>query len=222
MKDHVQVIDLGTVPYGAAFDMQKEAVRHMLAGELEPTLYLLEHPPVFTIGRAGGEFNVLVDQQQREELGIELFEVDRGGDVTYHGPGQLVGYPILRLEPWGNDVRKYIRMIEEVGIRLLQNEYGIEASRFEGQSGVWVGREKICAIGVKASRDRMGKTYITSHGFAFNVHPNLSHFSYIVPCGITDKGVTSLYKLTGKLVPMDTFKEQWIRSFADVFEVGVV
>jgi lipoate-protein ligase B len=189
-----------------------------MADKTTTRIYLLEHPPVYTIGRAGGEHNVLIDEVQLKQLGISLYEVDRGGDVTYHGPGQLVGYPILPLTRWGNDVRKYIRMLEEVVIRLLRG-YGIASGRIEGLSGVWVGQEKICAIGVKASRDREGKSFITSHGFALNVQPNLDHFTHIVPCGIVDKGVTSMQRVLGRVLPMDEIKNSWIRSFEEVFEV---
>lgn len=213
-----KVIDWQQIDYGTAFELQKQAVQEVLADKSTTRVYLLEHPPVFTIGRAGGEHNVLVDANQLQALGISLYEVDRGGDVTYHGPGQLVGYPILPLTRWGNDVRQYIRMLEEVVIRLLR-EYGLESGRIEGLSGVWVGKEKICAIGVKATRDREGKSFITSHGFALNVQPNLTHFTYIVPCGIVDKGVTSMEKLLGRQIPMDEVKQGWVHAFEDVFEV---
>ncbi|MGB8956202.1 MAG: lipoyl(octanoyl) transferase LipB, partial [Tumebacillaceae bacterium] len=216
MRPRCHVQDLGLIEYGTAFDLQKQTVREMLEGKRENTLYLLEHPPVYTIGRAGGEHNVLIGPEQRERLGITLFDVDRGGDVTYHGPGQLVGYPILRLEPWKNDVRQYVRMLEEVAIRLLSG-YGITAGCKEGMSGAWVGDEKICAIGVKAYRDNERQGYITSHGFALNVQPDLAHFGYIVPCGITEYGVTSLTKLLGHDVAMDEVKKRWVRSFQEVF-----
>lgn len=218
MKTNCRIIDLGQMEYGAAFDLQKRAVQEVMADRATGRVYLLEHPPVYTIGRAGGEHHVLVDETQLKELGISLFEADRGGDVTYHGPGQLVGYPILPLSRWGNDVRQYIRMLEEVVTRFLR-EYGIESGRIEGLSGVWVGDEKICAIGVKATRDREGKTFVTSHGFALNVQPDLSHFSHIIPCGIADKGVTSVQKLLGCEIPMDEVKRGWARSFEEVFDV---
>ena len=221
MRPRCQVQDLGLIEYGTAFDLQKQTVREMLEGKRENTLYLLEHPPVYTIGRAGGEHNVLIGQQERERLGITMFDVDRGGDVTYHGPGQLVGYPILHLEPWKNDVRQYVRMLEEVAIRLLSG-YGITAGRKEGMSGAWVGDEKVCAIGVKVNRDNESQGYITSHGFAFNVQPDLSHFGYIVPCGITEYGVTSLTKLLGRDVAMDEVKKGWVRCFQEVFDVEIL
>lgn len=216
----VHICDLGVIEYGKAFDLQKKAVRRKLEGRLEDTIFLLEHPPVFTIGRAGGEHNILADASERERLGITMFDVDRGGDVTYHGPGQLVGYPILHLEPWKNDVRRYVRLLEEVAIRLLAG-YGIEAGRKEGMSGAWVGQEKICAIGVKANRDPHTKGFITSHGFAFNVQPDLGHFGLIVPCGITEYGVTSLQQLTGQTHEMSEIKSRWAAAFAEVFETEV-
>lgn len=220
-RPRCHVHDLGMIEYGKAFDLQKQTVRDMLEGKRENTLYLLEHPPVYTIGRAGGEHNVLIGPEQRERLGITLFDVDRGGDVTYHGPGQLVGYPILNLEPWKNDVRQYVRMLEEAAFRLLSG-YGITAGRKEGMSGAWVGDEKICAIGVKVNRDNESQSYITSHGFALNVQPDLSHFGYIVPCGITEYGVTSLAKLLGHDVSMDDVKKRWVRSFQEVFDVEIL
>ncbi|MCX7569158.1 lipoyl(octanoyl) transferase LipB [Tumebacillus sp. DT12] len=216
----IHICDLGVIEYGKAFDLQKKAVRRKLEGRLEDTIFLLEHPPVFTIGRAGGEHNILADASERERLGITMFDVDRGGDVTYHGPGQLVGYPILHLEPWKNDVRRYVRLLEEVAIRLLAG-YGIEAGRKEGMSGAWVGQEKICAIGVKANRDPHTKGFITSHGFAFNVQPDLGHFGLIVPCGITEYGVTSLQQLTGQTHEMSEIKSRWAAAFAEVFETEV-
>ena len=220
MKPTCSICDLGLIDYGTAFDLQKQAVRGMLEGSFEPTVFLLEHPPVYTIGRAGGEHNVLIDAAQRAELGISMHEVDRGGDVTYHGPGQLVGYPILALEPWKNDVRLYVRMLEEVIIRLLRG-YGIEAGRKEGMSGTWVGDEKICAIGVKVNRDNARGGYVTSHGFAFNLNPDLSHFGHIVPCGITEYGVTSLTKQLGREVLMSGIKQRWVDSFQEVFDVNI-
>lgn len=217
-QNTLHIIDLGMIEYGEAFELQKKAVKEVLADRSSSRLYLLEHPPVYTIGRAGGPHNVLIDDQQLNEYGISLFEVDRGGDVTYHGPGQLVGYPILYLSRWGNDVRKYIRMIEETVIRFLRG-YGIESGRIEGLSGVWVENEKICAIGVKATRDREGKSFITSHGFALNVQPNLGHFTHIIPCGIIDKGVTSMEKLLDRQVQMIEVKRGWVRAFEEVFDL---
>ncbi|KEO82362.1 lipoyl(octanoyl) transferase LipB [Tumebacillus flagellatus] len=218
MKPQCDIYDLGRVEYGQGFDLQKKAVRRMLKGELPNTALLLEHPPVYTIGRAGGAQNVLIGEEERKRLGIALFDVDRGGDVTYHGPGQLVGYPILHLRDWKNDVREYLRLLEEVIIRLLAG-YGIEAGRKEGMTGAWVGNEKICAIGVKANRDTANQSYITSHGFALNVDPDLSHFGHIIPCGITEYGVTSLRKVLGRTVEMDEVKKRWVAAFAEVFGI---
>ncbi|MBL0387529.1 lipoyl(octanoyl) transferase LipB [Tumebacillus sp. ITR2] len=220
MRPQCDIYDLHRVEYGQAFDLQKSAVRRMLRGELGNTVLLLEHPPVYTIGRAGGGENVLIGEQEREKLGIALFDVDRGGDVTYHGPGQLVGYPILHLRDWKNDVREYLRLLEEVIIRLLAG-FGIEAGRKEGMTGAWVGNEKICAIGVKANRDTANQGYISSHGFALNVDPDLSHFGHIVPCGITEFGVTSLRKVLGRPVEMEDVKQRWQSAFTEVFEIDL-
>lgn len=220
MKPHCHVYDLGKIEYGPAFDLQKQAVRAMLEGKLENTILLVEHPPVFTVGRSGGAENVLVTPEEREQLGITMFDVDRGGDVTYHGPGQLVGYPILHLEPWKNDVRHYVRLLEEVIIRVLA-DFGITAGRKEGMTGAWVGDEKICAIGVKANRDTAHKGFITSHGFAFNIQPDLSHFGYIVPCGITEYGVTSLHQFLGHAPDMQEMKLRWVKAFTEVFDTTV-
>lgn len=218
MKPTADIYDLGKVEYGQAFDLQKLAVRRMLMGELTNSVLLLEHPPVYTIGRSGGAENVLIGQAEREQLGIALFDVDRGGDVTYHGPGQLVGYPILHLKDWKNDVREYLRLLEDVIIRLLAG-FGITAGRKEGMTGAWVGDEKICAVGVKANRDTANQGYISSHGFAINIDPDLSHFGYIVPCGITQFGVTSLRKVLGRPVDMLEVKQRWIEAFAEVFGI---
>jgi lipoyl(octanoyl) transferase len=219
-KPIVHVYDLGLIEYKKAFDLQKMALRRFYEGRMENTVLLLEHPPVYTIGRAGGEHHVLFDAQKREQMGISLFEADRGGDVTYHGPGQLVGYPLLVLDPWKNDVRQYVRMLEEVAIRLLAG-YGIEAGRKEGMSGAWVGDEKICAIGVKVNRLPGRSGLVTSHGFAFNLCPDLGHFAGIVPCGIVQYGVTSLSRLIGEPVTMEELKRRWVECFAEVFAVEV-
>jgi lipoyl(octanoyl) transferase len=158
---------------------------------------------------------VLATPEALEARGVALFETGRGGDVTYHGPGQLVGYPILDLEPDRCDVHRYVRDLEETLIRLAA-AFGVEAGRVEGLTGVWVGHEKLAAIGVRISR------WITSHGFAFNVSTDLSHFDLIVPCGITDKGVTSLERLLGRRVPIDEVEIAAVRAFCDVFGAEVL
>jgi lipoate-protein ligase B len=171
----------------------------------------VEHPPVFTIGRAGTGEHIIAPQEVLEREGIKVYEINRGGDVTYHGPGQLVGYPILNLGEYDKDLHETVRKYEEVIIRLLA-EYCIEAGRIEGLTGVWVGDEKIAAIGIGVRK------WVTFHGFALNVNPNLEHFKLIVPCGIRDKGVTSMEKILKERVNWEGLKEKLIYHFVDVFE----
>ena len=173
---------------------------------------LLQHPPVITLGVKGdgGRSNVLVTDQRLAELGVEISETGRGGDVTYHGPGQIVGYPILDLKPDRCDVHRYVRDLEEVMIRVCA-DYGVSAGRISGLTGTWVGTEKIGAIGVRISR------WITSHGFAFNVTTNLADFQLIVPCGINDHGVTSLEKATGRTLSVAEVEDCIVDQFSSVF-----
>jgi lipoyl(octanoyl) transferase len=182
---------VGNVPYADGLALQADLVSRRRAGEIPDHLLLLEHPHVITLGTSSDASHVLLDADERRLLGIELFETGRGGDVTYHGPGQLVGYPILDLKPDRRDLHRYVRDLEEALIRSLA-VYGIEAGRTEGLTGVWVGDEKIAAIGVRVSSG-----WITSHGFALNVSSDLSFFDAIVPCGIRDRGVTSIERQTG-------------------------
>ena len=209
----LEVRRLGTVPYAEALDLQTRLVEQREAGEIPDQLLLLQHPPVVTLGvkTRSDRSHVLATPEALDAQGVEIFETGRGGDVTYHGPGQLVGYPILDLKPDRCDVHQYVRDIEEVMIRMAAS-FGITAGRSEGLTGAWVGNEKLAAIGVRIAR------WVTSHGFAFNVTTNLAHFGLIVPCGITDKGVTSLEKLLGRPVPMDEVETAAIEEFADVFE----
>jgi lipoyl(octanoyl) transferase len=171
--------------------MQESLVAARRRGECSDTLLLLEHPPVVTLGRGGDGSHVLLEPEELERRGIELHETGRGGDVTFHGPGQLVGYPVVRLPPERRDAHRYLRDVEQALIRTAA-VYGIEARRRPGWTGVWVGEEKLAAIGV-----RLNTGWITSHGFALNVTTDLSYFDAIVPCGIPDRGVTSLEKLLG-------------------------
>lgn len=186
------VIDLGRMEYGAALDWQRRVHGAVRDGVWPDTLLLVEHDPVFTVGRhaRGSHANVLWSDAERERQGVALFDVDRGGDATYHGPGQQVGYPILHLDRHGHDLLVYLRDLEQAFINLLADQ-GFLAVRIPPHTGVWVQDEKVVAIGVKASQR------VTSHGFAFNVDPNLAHFAGIIPCGIQDKGVTSLARLAG-------------------------
>jgi lipoyl(octanoyl) transferase len=203
---------LGVVPYGEALALQRALVEDRKAGRIGDTLLLLQHPPVITLGVKGdgGRSHVLATPERLAELGIELHETGRGGDVTYHGPGQVVGYPILDLKPDRCDVHRYVRDVEEVMIRVCA-DYGVEAGRIKGLTGTWVGHEKIGAIGVRISR------WVTSHGFAFNVSTNLDHFNLIVPCGIRDHGVTSLERAAGRHIPNEDVENALARHFSEVF-----
>lgn len=204
---------LGLVPYGEALELQKALVEERRAGRLPDLLLLLQHPPVITLGvRRDSRSHVTASEAQLAMRGIEVHETGRGGDVTYHGPGQVVGYPILDLRPDRCDVHRYVRDLEEVMIRVCA-DYGIAAHRVQGLSGAWVGTEKIGAIGVRISR------WITSHGFAFNVTTRLEDFQLIVPCGIADRGVTSLRTLLGEEPSIMEVEDRFIRRFAEVFDM---
>ena len=208
-----QVLDLGFVDYRKTWDLQKELVEKRFHQEVPDTLILVEHPPVFTIGRSGSRKNIHVSNEYLEVLGIPVLEVDRGGDITYHGPGQLVGYPILDLTGHGRDVHLLLRRLEEVLIRLLA-DHGVETKREAGYTGVWVGNEKIASIGIGVRR------WISFHGFCLNVSPDMKYFSMITPCGIRDKRITSLTKLKDKSsegIDLQEMKERLIRHFGDVF-----
>ena len=204
---------LGLVPYAAALDLQKSLVEDRRAGRIPDTLLLLEHPHVITLGvkLAHARTHVVATPGSLAGHGVEVVETGRGGDVTYHGPGQLVAYPILDLTPDRQDVHRYVRDLEAVMIRLCA-AYGVAAGRIAGFSGAWVGDRKIGAIGVRISR------WITSHGLAFNVSTDLSFFDLIVPCGIADKGVTSLSLEVSRPVPADEVEDAFVQAFAAVFD----
>lgn len=229
--------DLGLVGYQSAWDYQEALLQKNLqakaaaraletagGGEFLPVshavhhLLLLEHPPVYTLGKSGHEEHILISRERMEQQGIQYFKTNRGGDITFHGPGQLVGYPILDLEKFYTDIGKYLRNLEEVIIRTLA-VYGLRGERSPGETGVWLepdikGRErKICAMGVRCSR------WITMHGFAFNVNTDLAYFDNIVPCGIRNKQVTSLQNELGYFVSMNDVKEQVGMVFEEVFGV---
>jgi lipoyl(octanoyl) transferase len=192
--------------------MQRALVEERRGGRVPDLLLLLQHPPVITLGVKGdgGRSHILAPRERLAEAHIEIHETGRGGDVTYHGPGQIIGYPIVDLRPDRCDVHRYVRDLEEVMIRVCA-DYGIEARRIPGLTGTWVGAEKIGAIGVRISR------WITSHGFAFNVTTNLDHFGFIVPCGIADHGVTSLARATGREMPLEEVEHRLVRHFETVF-----
>ncbi len=204
---------LGLVPYLEALALQRALVERRRAGEIDDSLLLLEHPHVLTLGVRGdgGRSHILASADTLSSLGVEVHETGRGGDITYHGPGQIVGYPIVDLKPDRCDVHRYVRDLEEVLIRTAA-DFGIDAGRVQGLTGVWVGREKLAAIGVRLSR------WITSHGFAFNVTTDLDYFNLIVPCGIVNRGVTSVERLLGRPVSSAAVEDAIAAHFCDVFE----
>jgi len=228
----VQFRDLGMIDYKSAWDLQekllfenvavKTAARSMdrdmdpLAIPTVHHLLFCEHLPVYTLGKSGDLSHILISDNEMKEKGIAFFHTNRGGDITFHGPGQLVGYPIMDLEKYYTDIGKYLRNLEEVMI-LVMSEYGLKGERSKGETGVWIdpgikGRErKICAMGVRCSR------WITMHGFAFNVNTDLEYFSHIIPCGIEHKSVTSLQKELGRSMDMDEVREKLKRRFEEVF-----
>ena len=212
--DVIEVRRLGTVPYAEALELQRQLVERRKAGQIPDQLLLLQHPPVITLGvkARSDRSHVLASEDSLSMRGVEVFESGRGGDVTFHGPGQIVGYPILDLRPDRCDVHKYVRDLEEVLIRTLAS-FGLAAERSSGLTGVWVGRDKIAAIGVRIAR------WITSHGFALNVNTDLSHFDLIVPCGIRDRCVTSLERVLGRTVELATVEDAIVAAFSDVFGV---
>ena len=213
MSGEIQIRRLGRVAYGDALDLQKRLVEQRKAGEIPDQLLLLEHPPVITLGvkTRDDRSHVVATPETLDREGVEVFVSGRGGDVTYHGPGQLVGYPILDLRPDRCDVHRYVRDLEEVLIRAVAG-FDIVSHRLPGLTGTWVGDEKLAAIGVRIAR------WVTSHGFALNVSTNLEHFGLILPCGIADKGVTSLDKLSGRSIAMNDVENAVVEAFSFVFE----
>ncbi len=210
-RPRLTVLRLGRIPYAHGLELQERLVAERQAEHIPDQLLLLEHDPVFTLGRNAQAQNILLPAEALRECGFEVFETGRGGDVTYHGPGQVVGYPILKLPPERRDVHRYVRDLEEVMIRTCA-DYGLAANRVAGLTGAWLGDEKIGAIGVRIAR------WVTSHGFALNVGTDLSAFDLIVPCGIRGRGVTSLERKLGRPVPLDDVMDRLAASFASVFE----
>lgn len=242
IKQKIIFQDLGIMDYQIAWEYQEKLlkenleIKSHLAGYrvhhaydllpesvLETTHHLLfvEHPPVYTLGKSGKEEHVLINEEEQKELGVQYFKTNRGGDITFHGPQQIVGYPIIDLEKFYTDIGKYLRNLEEVIIQTLA-EYNISAGRSIGETGVWIDAEipgkerKICAMGVRCSR------WITMHGFAFNVNNDLSYFNHIIPCGIVNKQVTSLEKELGMKVDYEEVKERLKNNFAKVFEAELI
>jgi len=212
----LRVTSIGTISYADGLALQDELVGFRRAEEIPDQLLLLQHPHVITLGTSASTDHVLVDDDQRKLLGIELFETGRGGDVTYHGPGQLVGYPILDLKPDRCDLHRYVRDIEEALIRALE-QFDLQTNRKKGLTGVWVGDDKIAAIGVRVS-----SRWITSHGFALNVNTNLSFFDAIVPCGIRQHGVTSMKLQLGNEIDFAQVEKHVAHEFASVFDRALI
>lgn len=226
----VKFLDLGLIDYKKAWDYQEKLFEEVvqiksnnrkLSSDLAvPTpnyLLFCSHPNVYTLGNSGNKENLLINEKQLEEKNASYYKINRGGDITYHGPGQIVGYPILDLDNFFTDIHKYLRFLEEAVIRML-SEYKIQASRSKGETGVWIDVEdplkarKICAMGVRASR------WVTMHGFALNVNVDLDYFNNIIPCGIVDKTVTSMNKELGKDIDEEDVKQKLKKHFADLFE----
>lgn len=226
MSRNVELYDLGSASYQPIWDLQKsvqqrliDEKRAMQKGEfngkrLDDVFLFVEHPHIYTLGKSGNEEHMLRSMLELQELDAEFLKIDRGGDITYHGPGQIVGYPILDLDRHFTDVHKYLRFLEEVMIRVCA-DYGFEAHRIDGATGVWINNEKICAMGIRCSR------WVTMHGFAFNVNTDLRYFNNIIPCGIDDKAVTSLQKLLKAKIDEGEVKKRIISHFEDVFEVSI-
>ena len=227
VNKQIAVEDCGLRPYQPMWDLQEEKLAQIVAikrqnrsgDSLTPTpnyFYWVEHPPVITLGKSGLPKHLLLNEEQLKEKSISFVTTNRGGDITFHGPGQLVGYPVLDLENFFTDIHKYLRLLEEVIILTLA-EYGLNGERSEGETGVWLGvgtasARKICAMGVKASR------WVTIHGFALNVNTDLSYFDYIIPCGIQGKAVTSLQKELGKEISLNEVKQKIAKHFTILFE----
>lgn len=212
MKWHL--LKFGIMDYEQAHNLQKQILQDRIENKCTDHLILLQHNPVITIGRSGDNKNIIAPQSILNSQGIKVYEIERGGDVTYHGPGQLTGYPIIDLRNYRKDVHWYLRQLEEVIIKFL-SYYDIVGKRVSGLTGVWVGDEKIAAIGVAVKR------WVTYHGFALNVNPNLSHFELIHPCGITDKEVTSLTKILGFDIDVREVEDKVITAFSDIFDVEI-
>ena len=207
----LSVYDIGTVPYREALELQHTLVGRRQREEIGDMLLLLEHPPVVTMGRSAVADHVLAPESVIERAGGTVEYIERGGETTYHGPGQLVGYAILDLRAHLRSLKKFVYLLEEVFIRYLRDAHDITAGRDPDHRGVWVADEKITALGIAVQRR------VTFHGFAFNVNTNLSHFDWIIPCGITDRSQTSLRQITGRLQEMSAVKEGVARAFADIF-----
>jgi lipoyl(octanoyl) transferase len=231
MNKKVYVTDLGTKDYKETWDFQEEVFNSIIDiknknrekenKDITPNyLLFVEHPNVYTLGKSGKYSHLLISEEELAQKNVTFYKIDRGGDITYHGPGQIVGYPILDLDNFFTDIHKYLRFLEEVIIKTLA-DYGIKGERSLGETGVWIDvgtpfARKICAMGVRASR------WVTMHGFAFNINADLSYFNYIIPCGIVDKSVTSLNQELGKNIPLQEVKEKIKFHFSNIFEAELI
>jgi lipoyl(octanoyl) transferase len=210
----IDVVNLGLMDYNKALEIQIGKWQRVANEEERDTLFLVEHPPVITLGVRGKKENILVPEEELEKMGVSVVQVSRGGDVTYHGPGQIVGYPVMNLKHFGRDIHYFVEKIEDTFIKLLKDDYGIDACRGDKTyTGVWVGNDKITAIGIQVKR------WTTMHGFAFNVNTDLSHFNWIIPCGLSDRGVTSLQKLTNRKQDMNKLFKRTAEAFCESFGV---
>ena len=210
--EKLNIVYLGKTGYQEALDIQRKLYELVMNSAVKDTLLLLEHPPVITMGQRAKDQNIHMSKERLERLGVSVYHIDRGGDVTYHGPGQIVGYPIFNLTRHGKDVHAFMHKAQEVFIRLLTREFGLEPRREDGKyTGIWIGNDKITAFGIHIRR------WTTTHGFAFNVNTDLSHFSWINPCGLSDRGVTSLEKLTGDTQDMARLYQTVGDYFCEVF-----
>jgi len=208
----LNVYDLGIMDYIKALEIQEKMFEDRTTNKIGNTILFVEHPPVITIGRRGKRSNILLSEIELKENNIKFYDINRGGDVTYHGPGQLVGYLIFDLKEFDRDIKKFIYNLEEVFIRMLKRLFNIDANREENKyTGVWVGGNKITAIGIFINK------FITMHGFAFNINTNLDHFKWIIPCGIEDRGVTSLENILKKKLDIEWVKRELIRELRSFY-----
>lgn len=217
LKDYNETWSYQETLFKSVVDVKINNRKHNLSAKTTNYFLFVEHPHVYTLGKSGDQSNLLLNEEQLKEKGATFYKINRGGDITYHGPGQIVGYPILDLDNFFTDIHKYLRFLEEVIIKTLA-EYGIKSERSEGETGVWLDvgtpfARKICALGVRASR------WVTMHGFALNVSTNLGYFDHIIPCGIKGKAVTSLEVELNRKIPLEEVKEKILKHFKALFEV---
>jgi len=212
--EKLNIVYMGLTEYPKALDIQHKLRERVMNSMADDTLLLLEHPPVLTMGQSAEQENVYLGEEQQKKLGVGVYHIDRGGDVTYHGPGQIVGYPIFNLARHGKDVHAFMLGVQEVFLRLLSREFGLAPHREDGKyTGIWLDDKKITAFGIHIRR------WTTTHGFAFNVNTDLSHFKWINPCGLSDRGVTSLKELLGEAQDMERLNKLVAQYFCEVFSM---